>query len=222
MTRGLRDTYQQIARDYLSKKTRPWEACSQFLSQINWNPRGTVVDIGTGNGRNLSSSTASLHIGIDLSVNLLYGFIGPSQTQRIAGVIPQLPLRRNVADSALAIAVLHHLPTRAERINALRSIQMICQSNASVVLSVWRKWRTGKKEVIFERIKKNVPIDDLVDEMRPWRDSEGNVLGYRYYHHFTRKELLESIAQTNLILLNCIITGGKHEDANFFVYLSTK
>ncbi|MHA2251049.1 MAG: methyltransferase domain-containing protein [Candidatus Kariarchaeaceae archaeon] len=221
MINKLRSAYREISQDYLAKKTKPWNAVSTYLEIISWDHQGIIIDIGAGNGRNLNLFPGSLYIGIDLSIHLLQGFVGPEQSQKIAGALPALPFRKNCADGILAIAVLHHLNSETLRKEAIKSIYSISNRSCGILISVWRKWRRDLRNIIIAAIRNNEEIDNLVNINRPWHDSKGNILGYRYYHYFTRREVLELISINNFKIIDSRFHGGKHNDSNIFIYLNS-
>ncbi len=219
MIKELIDNYQQIAEDYLLKKRLPWVDFEKYLTQIKWHPNGILIDVGTGNGRNLNLiSKASLLVGIDISYKLLQGFIGPVQTQRIRGSLPNLPIRTNCTDNILVIAVIHHLNSENLRLKAMLNIYNISLINSRIIFSVWRKWRNELRNELIAAIRKKERIQPLIDVNRPWHDSNGNILGTRFYHYFTRKELIYLLNKSNFKIINLEILGGRNNDANFFVF----
>lgn len=222
MTKELRETYQKIASDYHSKKSKPWIDFKIYLSRINLKYKGILFDIGSGNGRNMQLIDASLFVGLDLSFNLLREYIGPEQTQRVAGALPRIPFRKSCADRILAIAILHHLNSDQLRKISLQALHFISSINCMLIISVWRKWRQENYRKLIETIRAKKSIQPLINVHRPWHDSHGNVLGLRFYHYFTRKELNSLVKSTNFHIVDCEITGGRHNDANFFVLLRPK
>lgn len=215
MVHDLRDSYDQISTDYLQKKAFPWIDFKTFYQTINWTKVRTVIDIGGGNGRNLISLKADYHILMDLSIELLQGYCGPDQGDRVAGALPQLPFRSNSASHSLCLAVIHHFREREEAIRALTDIHRITQQRS--ILSVWRRWRKGYREKIFNTMKKGQPTGPLINHNRPWKNSKGGIMTTRFYHYYTFKELYWELKHAGFHILTYNFLGGRHGDANIFV-----
>lgn len=155
---------------------------------------------------------------VDLSPDLLRNPVCDIDiTERVAGALPSLPFRKGAGDDVISIAVLHHLPDSNTRIQALKELKRI--ATGEIVFTVWRRWRRGHKEAILGRIKKGEPYDDLVDHHRPWKDSKGDVIAYRFYHYYTFKELLEETRDAGLVITKWKRMGGRKSDANFLVWV---
>lgn len=216
---STKKTYDTISESYLSKKSQIWYELSQTVDILSSSIPGIFYDIGCGNGRNIQKLDRTLIVGLDISQQLLRNFT-VAHVERVCGSITQLPFRRNSASEAISIAVIHHLPTYEIRTRALQECHRTLNFHGILVVSVWRKWRTGMKEKLFERIRNSMEIDDLVDDMRPWKDSSGLVIGHRYYHYYTWKELWYQLHKAEFKLVKSLRMGGKANDANFLIWLS--
>ncbi|MCY3413799.1 MAG: methyltransferase domain-containing protein [Candidatus Heimdallarchaeota archaeon] len=216
MSKLLRDAYSDISDDYLRKKSKIWEVFLKFYHDYPLINNGIVLDVGAANGRNLLAVDCKFSIALDLSIDLLRGFIGPPETARIGGVLPNLPFRNKSIDGILSIAVIHHLINHQLRSEAISDMNRVC-STGEMIISVWRLWRRGVREKIYEKIREGKSIDALIDEQRPWKSGSGEVLATRFYHYFTFKELSELMQKEGLIIKNYAFTGGKYNDANIFV-----
>ena len=73
----LRDSYKLIAKDYLNKKSQPWEDYKSFKSQIVPKINQITIDLGAANGRNLINDDSNFSIALELCFDLLLGFISP-------------------------------------------------------------------------------------------------------------------------------------------------
>ena len=216
---STKEAYDVISESYLSKKTQIWYELSQNVEALSSSASGIFYDIGCGNGRNIQKLDRTLIVGLDISQQLLRNFT-VSTAERVSGSITQLPFRRKSASEAISIAVIHHLPTYELRTRALQECHRSLSSHGILIVSVWRKWRSGMREKLFGRIRNSSKIDDLVDELRPWKDSSGLVIGHRYYHYYTWKELWYQINEAEFKLVKSLKMGGKANDANFLIWLS--
>lgn len=133
-----------------------------------------------------------------------------------------MPFRNHSADEIYSIAVIHHLPDSTTRSLALNQCSRVNCKNGETYLTVWRKWRSQLKKKLISKIREKQSIDDLVNHYRPWKNSNGEVLGIRFYHYYTWKELHREIHNSNFILQSRKIMGGKLNDGNFLVRLLKK
>ncbi len=222
MSDKLRNAYAKISEDYNRKKVNAWkDFVNYFKSRFNnnWANKFRIIDIGGGNGRNLQIIQTENRILFDLSIDLLY--TADNNYERVAGALPKLPFRRKAADGVLAIAVIHHLDSEQKRSEAIN--QIIRVATDDIIISVWRKWRTGVREQIIEAIKNNQDTWDLFNVHLPWHSSDGKIITTRFYHYYTTKELREQILSTNKAdIENITIAGGKYNDGNIFMHIKIK
>lgn len=216
MSSNLRDAYNEISLDYLKRKSQIWHDFTSFFDKLNWERSDIVIDVGAGNGRNLSGVSSNHHVALDLSMALLQGFNGPKYTSRVVGALPSLPFRKKVAEKILLIAVIHHLVSEELRVISLKETNRI-SLEGEIVISVWRKWRRGVRERIIDAIKSNEDPEPYFNVQRPWKDSKGNVIATRFYHYFTMKELRRILHKSGLDMIRYAYLGGRFKDANIFV-----
>src|SRR6266568_6492536 len=99
----------------------PWPEVLEFVATLP--PRSAILDVGCGHGRHAKPAARAGHrvVGVDLCRPLLA--IGddasaeamPARIEWVVGDATSLPIRGSTFDAALRVAVLHHLPSRADR-----------------------------------------------------------------------------------------------------------
>lgn len=219
MSSDLRKAYGLISIDYLRKKNRPWKDLIDFIGDDVIKDE-IIIDIGGANGRNLTLVEGIHLVNLDLSFDLLQGFVGPKDCNLIQGEVMNLPLRRNCVDTILIIAVLHHLKTEENRQKGSLELSRVF-SNGKIILSVWRKWRQEVRDRIIPKIKLKLDHWDEYNVELPWKDSQGNITAKRFYHYFTFQELTGILRSANLQINKFERSGGRHKDANFFCFSSS-
>jgi len=215
MSDKLRSSYDIIADDYLAKKQNIWKDFTEFMTGIPDRDWYTILDVGAGNGRNLNGLDAGLYLAVDLSFQLLLGYVGPPQGQKIAAALPHIPLRKGAADLVISIAVIHHLTTEHQVVQALEEMRRV--NLGEYIFSVWRRWRRNYREKLFTAIREGRTIDPLINHHRPWYTSDRQVVTTRFYHYYTFKELKQQLNQAGLTIKKVEYLGGRHDDANIFV-----
>ena len=227
------EEYRKITPKYIEVKGKPWRDFQQYLINVGKHYSllrdGVLVDIGTGNGRNLELfKNQEWHLfASDLSLDLLKNLVDlPIQKLHILNNdMRRIPIRKNAADLILCIATAHHLENKEETIEAVRDISTILKPKGYIILSFWRRWKPDTlKEMVVDMI--TFPIKKILnnkwrhgDIFLPWYNEEKQVVAKRYYHLFTKRELLRILEACNLKVCDFTQAGGKSGKDNFFVLL---
>lgn len=213
------DVYEKIAPHFSKTRYKPWPKVQEFLESL---PEGSInCDVGCGNGKYLGINNKNiLSIGTDRSFNLtaIARERNPGSQTFVCNSL-NLPLRSNIFDSVISIAVIHHFSTKVLRIKAIKELQRICKVGGKILIYVWafeqeRKFTTqdvfvpwhlhdtyekkeGGEDEPKETIKKEVNIEQntgfietaIKDEMKK------STIYHRYYHVFKKDELEELIQE---------------------------
>ncbi|MDD5626732.1 MAG: class I SAM-dependent methyltransferase [Patescibacteria group bacterium] len=178
------DYYEQRAQDFSASRQRDWPLFISFANYIKKGDR--VLDLGCGNGRlyPLVSQKGASYLGVDASKRLLQEAkrdYGSAEFQ--AGNILDLKLPPQSFDVAVLIAVLHHIPSRALRQEALCNAAKLVKAGGLVLLTNWNLFQTkfcslrlryNLKKVLG---KNKMDFNDVLYKEK------------RYYHGFTKREI---------------------------------
>ncbi|MFA5897018.1 MAG: class I SAM-dependent methyltransferase, partial [Thermoplasmata archaeon] len=139
----VRASYERIAESFSATRKEPWPEVLRFIRTLP--DRARVLDVGCGNGRHARAllGRGLTAVALDFSRSLL--LLGRERgAEELAGRLhwvegeaTALPLRTGSVDAALCVAVLHHLPTRGDRVAALREIRRVLVPGGRVFVSVW-------------------------------------------------------------------------------------
>jgi len=181
--RGLRAVFDEIADDFSRTRRRPWPEIETFVGDV---PGGDLaLDIGCGNGRNvpLLLGTCSRVVGVDFSRELLaIARTDHPDAAFVCGDGTHLPITADVADVALCVAVLHHLPSTEARAALLAELDRVLAPGGRALLSVW-----AIEHSAFDGERDEIRANDN-DTYVPWTDDDGTTHD-RFYHIFEREEL---------------------------------
>lgn len=205
--------YENISDHFSSTRHSPWPAVRDFLKSL---PFGSiVVDIGCGNGKYFNINQGNFHFGGD-SCNKLNFICAEKGMEVIQFNCLHVPLKDDVADAVICIAVLHHLSIESRRTQALKEILRILKVGGLALIYVWSKKQNSTSYVgkNSNNIKKSnilTPVKQFSDEsgiilpihcnktefqhidvLVPWTVKAKNIERtqyLRYYHLFEDKEL---------------------------------
>ena len=183
------DVYEKIAPHFSKTRYKMWPEVSRFLESLAEN--SLVLDAGCGNGKNLTNPKLAM-IGSDRA--LAFCKLASEETGRdsFCSDISKdtgLSFRAGVFDAVISIAVIHHIPSLAGRIAALRQISRSLKAGGRALVYVWAM----EQEEGSVGARKFASQDVFV----PWHfqtkySEEGSTEKleqmHRYYHVFTRSE----------------------------------
>ena len=115
------EVYDKIATHFSHTRYKPWPLVAEFLNSLSND--SFVLDIGCGNGKYLSVNNNVFMFGTDRSENLLKICNEKivSANLFVADSL-YLPIRSNIFDAAISIAVVHHFSNDLLRLKALKEI----------------------------------------------------------------------------------------------------
>jgi ubiquinone/menaquinone biosynthesis C-methylase UbiE len=207
----IEETYDSISSSFSVHRRDLWPPMEEFLKEAD--PPCTVLDIGCGTGRALKASLdrGFSVIGVDLSQNQLEEarkLVG-NDVKLIKADARSIPLPDSSADRILMIAVLHHLPDRGARIEALREAKRILREGGKALISVWSWDQDRFRERHLSRIRGErqtdaedgpLPGDFLI----PWKDK---VKAMRFYHLYGPGELEAEAKEAGWIVQRSYFDG---------------
>lgn len=197
-----REFYTKFASSFSETRSSAQTRLDRIVAYIG--DAGKVLDIGCGNGRlaeRLDHEGKHLvYVGVDASPALAaIAAARQARWQNIAaeiyvGDITQPGWRRAFAngefDIALALAVLHHVPSFDLRVAVLRDICALLKPGSRLILSNWqfeRNARQRKRIVAWQSAGFNENDLEQGDALLAWK--RGGV-GYRFCHMITKDEVL--------------------------------
>ncbi|KAF2672053.1 S-adenosyl-L-methionine-dependent methyltransferase [Microthyrium microscopicum] len=196
----VHQVYEEIAHHFSATRYKPWPIIAKYLQSI---PSGSVgVDVGCGNGKNMTVNSNIFIIGSDRSESLVKIAADKKSHDTVVGDILDLPHPLGQFDFAICIAVVHHLSTRERRVQAVGAVlSLLKQRNstaksdkdATALIYVWaleqknsrRGWdEGGEQDVMVPWVKKGSKTSEQPDKIVE-----------RYYHLYRKGELEEDIRE---------------------------
>ncbi|MCD2202524.1 class I SAM-dependent methyltransferase [Halobacterium sp. KA-6] len=192
-------TYDRIAEHFSKTREYAWPEIEEFLADRT----GSVaVDVGCGNGRHteLLAAHADRAVGVDASLGLLaeareraadHGF----DADLVAGDAERLPLAANVADLAVYIATIHHLPNREARVASLNELARVLTTDGDALVSAW--------STTHDKFDREEGFDTNVDWTLP-----GGETVPRFYHVYSPDEFRADLADSALTVAETFTASG--------------
>ena len=174
-----REVYNQIAEDFSEKRFSSWNWIDSFLNSFQKNKM--ILDLGCGNGRNMTKKDLNF-IGIDNCHN----FVNICKKKGLSVLecdMANIPLPEQIFDGIISIASFHHLATEERRKQTLMEMKRMLKDDGKILLSIWSIDQRHNSKLNF----------NYGDNYIPWKDSEGNIKGNRYYYIFELNEIIKLI-----------------------------
>ena len=184
--------YDQIALHFNDTRAYIWLGVKQFIHNLPKYSR--LLEVGCGNGKNLLIRNDLLQYGVDISHNMAVISDKKGVNISVASGI-KLPFKDNSFDNSLSVAVIHHLASNQDRIQALQEQIRVTTPGGKIFLQVWSIHASENSK----NKDKFVALNEEGDYLVKWQEINGEVY-QRYYHLFTQNDFLQLLSsQTQFI-----------------------
>lgn len=210
ITKHVLKVFNEIAESYVHLRRKPWkEVICELTSRVLPSEDKLIFDIGAGSGRH-SIPLAKLGfnvISIDVSFNMLKQLMSWSVKEKVKERIHvvvcdmhRIPIRDEVGEGIIAVASLHHVPFRKSRVKVIKEMRRVIKRGSPIVITVWSLFQPKLfiRALYYKLIKR---MNEFGDVLVPWR-SKG-VAFKRYYHLFTKRELMSIVKEGGLNIIKC-------------------
>ena len=194
-------TYNKIAKNFSDTRYSVWNSVTKFLNSIPKN--SLVIEVGCGNGKNMLLRNDLKFFGCDVSSEFVK-ICNEKGLNVIEANNLCLPYSDNSFDFCLSVAVIHHLSTDDNRLNAIKELVRITKSKGKIFIEVWAFEQEEDQKFNCKKQDLLVPFKDRIT---------GENIGNRYYHLFKKGELERIINNIN----NISIIDSFYEKSNWCV-----
>jgi tRNA (uracil-5-)-methyltransferase TRM9 len=188
--RDVRETYDRIGGHFAKTRAHPWPAVECFVENTESVTVG--LDLGCGNARHavVLATRADQVVGIDASRTVLEAAHERREDDDFSVALCQsdamhLPLASRTVGLAVYIATIHHLPSRAARIDSLDELARVLAPGGRALVSAW--------SVTHDRFEADDGFDTTVDWTLP-----GGETVPRYYHIYDPTEFASDLQASAL------------------------
>ena len=194
----VKKNYNEIASDFdMSRKKKIWPKTEELCLGVK--NGGRILDLACGNGRLVESFQGKEidYLGIDISEELIK--LAKNNYPNYIFKVGDLLALKNVVpknqkyDYIFCLAALQHIPGKEARIKVLQDAKLLLVDSGTIIISNWNLWESKHCKKIFKQaVLKILGFNrlDFKDVIFFWKDSKGNKTSKRYYHAFTKKELI--------------------------------
>lgn len=194
------DVYSQITKHFDQTRYRAWPSIEKFVKSF---PEGTeFLEVGSGNGKNMMLRPDSFK-GCDICEELV-----DLCTEKGLDVVvvdaASLPYDDDSFDVCISVAVLHHLSTQERRVEAIKEMLRVVRPGGRLLVEVWC-------------LEDNNRAVNGEDSMISWESSDKTVRHLRYYHFFSKEDILNVVK-----MAGCVVDDIKWEKFNWIIYMTKK
>jgi len=229
LIKDIKKNYDLIAHDFDRTRTDFWPELN-FLKDF-FNPGQNVLDFGCGNGRffGLIKEKDVNYYGVDISQNLLK--IAQERHREgnfyLIDESLKLPFENNFFDIVVSLATFHHMPSDILRRLLLKEFYRVLKPNGILILAVWDFYHGKNRKYLFKshlHWLKNIFLKNPFEMERkdiflPWKDKTGTVLGKRYFHIFSQREIKNLLLNSGFKVKEIKILPHNHKK-NYFNILA--
>ena len=217
----VQKNYATIAPEFAAtRQNLNWPELKKFTDTVE--DGSTVLDVGCGSGRlfSLLENKNIKYLGLDNCAPLIAIAREQYKTDNaefMVGDILKLNLIKPINFNYIfCVAVLHHLPGKNLRLQALKQLKNKLNDNGKIIITVWNLWQAKYRSRIFKFMflkwlgKNKMDFGDILFD---WKASGGQG-NQRYYHAFTERELKRLARQAGLKIES--LSKDKH---NYYLVL---
>lgn len=203
-----KNDYNLIADDFSRTRALVWpETTALFDKYIVQGDK--ILDLGCGNGRYLDyfEGKEVNYSGVDNSEKLIELAKNryPKANFQVADAL-NLPFSDDFFDEVFSVAVFHHIPSEKLRVDFLKEAKRVLKPGGILILTVWNFWKTKEfflhlKFIILKLFGSKLDFGDFLE---PWSNKT-----LRYYHYFTKGELIGLAKKAGLVIKEIGIVKNK-------------
>lgn len=217
----VKQDYNLAAQEFSNRRQSIWQEM-RFLFDDFLQPHDKALDLGCGNGRffEVMQGKEVDYYGVDISEELIeIAKQQYPQTNFQVGSALNIPFNNNFFDKVYLIAVLHNIPSKSFRLQALEEAKRVLKPGGLVIATCWNLWPCPKKRNLilkygFLKIVGKTKLD-FKDIFIPFAGMESC-----YFHCFTKRELEKLAKKAQLAIRESgkIIVGQeKRPNSNFYI-----
>lgn len=222
-----KEDYDIIADDFNTTRSYLWSELKKFADTVK--DESTVLDFGCGNGRLYEAfrGRGIKYIGVDQSKSLIDNAqknhktsVESKEVQFMVCSSEKLPFSDASFDAVFSVAVLHHIPSLEKRKALIAEFKRVLKPEGVLCVTVWNLWQKKYIPLIVTYTLKKITGQsefDIKDILVPWKYNSGISQTDRYYHCFTKRELVSLVKDAHFKNIQSGTFGGPQEKFNLYI-----
>ena len=188
---STKQLYSRICDDFDRSRTKMWPCVQRFLGTVVKNDKNVVLDIGCGNGKNMTFPDITFK-GVDFCPELV-DICRKKGLDVTEADMTSLPFPDENFDGVMAVASYHHLDNDTGRQKALCEMYRVLKKGGVGMIVVWAKEQDEDSRFAFDSVVKTSAFG--WDEHVEWKlkKEEGYERYERYYHIYGEGDLYGEI-----------------------------
>jgi tRNA (uracil-5-)-methyltransferase TRM9 len=176
---------------------------SPIIKDFLKNKRGTILDLGCGDGRNLIFGKDLEYYCIDFSSEQLKKARSYTKKNKIKALFFKTDayyldnFYSSFFDYGLFIGTIHCIESKESREKALKEFYRVLKPNAEALVSIW-----NSEDLRFKGFEKEIYMT--------WKAGKSEVM--RYYYLFSKKEIIELLENTGFKIIEFYETNKDKKD----------
>ena len=194
----LKLVYDTIADSWSNVRNRPFRFVVEYSSQIKGKK---VLEVGCGAGAQLLQfAKNNFVVGLDFSRKMIYHARKSFKKKNVEGyfVVSDAlfpAIRSNSFDVVLAIALLHHIPGKKNRIKVIKELLRIAKKE--VLISVWkRRFKIAGVSLFKSFILSLFKLREYGDVYVSWNYHGKKIK--RFYHLYSFIEFINDLKEAGV------------------------
>lgn len=165
----VQKVYDEIASHFSATRKKPWPQVVRFIESLE--PYSLILDVGCGSGRYFGTRSDVCMVGCDRSAPLT-NICKEKGYEVITCDGLNLPLKGEIYDACICIAVIHHYSTVERRHRAIEQLLRVTRPGGKILLTVWAQEQEfkGVKSKYLKpsghHFIENPPYDDCSSQLR--------------------------------------------------------
>ena len=222
-----RHFYREFAPIFALSRSHPWASFALIADRLP-QPCPRFLDVGCGDGRLgrylQKHALIEQYVGVDFSTELL-----DSAEKRTIGDFHERNLLEpdcldglGQFDCVVCLATMHHIPTRAKRLQLLHTLASCLNERGRLILANFQfldSERQQRKVVDWSAVGIDPQEVEAGDYLLSWK-LEGE--GVRYIALIDEAETAAMVAQSDLVIVEQFRCDGKEGNLNLYTVLEKR
>jgi tRNA (uracil-5-)-methyltransferase TRM9 len=232
-----REFYQKFADSFGQTRQRIQPGVARILKKIP--DHGCWLDIGCGTGSLAVEWIRQGHSGMYLGVDFSRDLIDQARWRVLQKtILPDLEIRfvhadltsadwllhipEHTWDGVMMFAVLHHIPGQEQRINFLKQVRRLMQTESYLYLSVWQlhnSTRLMKRLQLWSLVgveENDLEKGDVLVDWRAGHSISPRSFGLRYVHMFREENLCALAYESGFTVSEVFYSDGNEGNLGLY------